>query len=140
MGKFRVKSILDQQILAEPSPFAQIARPAAPLPPPPQEKIVYVDRIVEVPVEKIVEKIVEKTVEVPVERIKRVVETVKVEVPVEKIVEVIKEVVLEKPVTVEVIKQVVVEKPVEVIKTKIPVLMWAVIVAEAVALLIVSLT
>ena len=51
-----------------------------------------VEKIVEVPVEKIVEKIVEKRVEVPVEKIVEKIVEKRVEVPVEKIVEKIVEV------------------------------------------------
>ena len=54
------------------------------------ERIIEVEKIVEVPVEKIVEVPVEKIVEVPVEKI--------VEVPVEKIVEVLVEKIVEVPV------------------------------------------
>lgn len=55
----------------------------------PVEKIVekVVEKRVEVPVEKIVEKIVEKRVEVPVEKIVEKIVEKRVEVPVEKIVE-----------------------------------------------------
>ena len=62
--------------------------------PPPVEKIVekIVEKRVEVPVEKIVEKIVEKRVEVPVEKIVEKTVEKRVEVPVEKIVEKIVEV------------------------------------------------
>ena len=62
--------------------------------PPPVEKIVekIVEKRVEVPVEKIVEKIVEKRVEVPVEKIVEKIVEKRVEVPVEKIVEKIVEV------------------------------------------------
>ena len=62
--------------------------------PPPVEKIVekIVEKRVEVPVEKIVEKIVEKRVEVPVEKIVQKIVEKRVEVPVEKIVEKIVEV------------------------------------------------
>ena len=78
--------------------------------PPPVEKIV----VKEVPVEKIVEKIVEKEVrvEVPVEKIveKIVEKEVRVEVPVEKVVEKI----VEKEVRVEVPVERIVEKIVEV--------------------------
>jgi predicted flap endonuclease-1-like 5' DNA nuclease len=60
----------------------------------PVEKIVekIVEKRVEVPVEKIVEKIVEKRVEVPVEKIVEKIVEKRVEVPVEKIVEKIVEV------------------------------------------------
>ena len=77
-------------------------------------EIKVVEKIVEVPVEKIVEKEVIK--EVPVEKI--VEKEVRVEVPVEKIVEkeVIKEVPVEKIVEKEVIKEVPVIKEVEVEK------------------------
>ena len=91
--------------------------------PPPVEKIVEVEKVVEkivekevrveVPVEKVVEKIVEKEVrvEVPVEKI--VEKEVRVEVPVEKIVEkiVIKEVPVEKIVEKEVRVEVPVPEP-----------------------------
>ena len=62
--------------------------------PPPVEKIVekIVEKRVEVPVEKIVEKIVEMRVEVPVEKIVEKIVEKRVEVPVEKIVEKIVEV------------------------------------------------
>ena len=62
--------------------------------PPPVEKIVekIVEKRVEVPVEKIVEKIVEKRVEVPVEKIVEKIVEKRVEVPIEKIVEKIVEV------------------------------------------------
>ena len=62
--------------------------------PPPVEKIVekIVEKRVEVPVEKIVEKIVEKRVEVPVEKIVEKIVEKRVEFPVEKIVEKIVEV------------------------------------------------
>ena len=62
--------------------------------PPPVEKIVekIVEKRVEGPVEKIVEKIVEKRVEVPVEKIVEKIVEKRVEVPVEKIVEKIVEV------------------------------------------------
>ena len=75
-------------------------------------EVKVVEKIVEVPVEKIVEKEVIK--EVPVEKI--VEKEVRVEVPVEKIVEkeVIKEVPVERIVEKEVIKEVPVEKIVEV--------------------------
>lgn len=73
------------------------------------EVIKEVEKIVEVPVEKVIERIVE----VPVEVIKTV-EVIK-EVPIEKIVERIVEVPVEK--IVEKIVDRVVEKPVEVIKT-----------------------
>ena len=85
----------------------------------PVEKIV--EKIVEVPVEKIVEKVVE----VPVEKIveKEVVKEVPVEkiveVPVEKIVEKVVEVPVEKIVEKEVVKEVPVEKIVEVPVEKI---------------------
>jgi len=58
----------------------------------PVEKVVEVEKIVEVPVEKIVEVQVEKIVEVPVEKIVEVQVEKIVEVPVEKIVEVYVEV------------------------------------------------
>ena len=51
-----------------------------------QEKVVYRDRIIEQPVEKIIVKEVEKLVQVPIE----VVKFVEVEKPIEKIVEVVK--------------------------------------------------
>ncbi|KAJ7064963.1 hypothetical protein C8F01DRAFT_1128938 [Mycena amicta] len=87
----------------------------------PVEKIVEVEKIVQVPVEKIVEKIVqvpvdrivEKRVEVPVEKI---VEKI-IEVPVEKIVERIVEVLVEKRVEVPVEK--IVEVPVEKIVERV---------------------
>ena len=91
---------------------------------PPQAKIYHlhefpvdqdpppVEKRVEVPVEKIVEKIVEKRVEVPVEKIVEKVVEKRVEVPVEKIVEKIVEKRVEIPV--EKIVEKIVEKRVEV--------------------------
>ena len=87
--------------------------------PPPVEKIVekIVEKRVEVPVEKIVEKIVEKRVEVPVEKIVEKIVEKRVEVPVEKIVEKIVEKRVEVPV--EKIVEKIVEKRVEVPVEKI---------------------
>ena len=81
--------------------------------PPPVEKIVekIVEKRVEVPVEKIVEKIVEKRVEVPVEKIVEKIVEKRVEVPVEKIVEKIVEKRVEVPVEKIVEKIVEVEPP-----------------------------
>ena len=85
----------------------------------PVEKIVekIVEKRVEVPVEKIVEKIVEKRVEVPVEKIVEKIVEKRVEVPVEKIVEKIVNVPVEK--IVEKIVEKRVEVPVEKIVEKI---------------------
>ena len=74
---------------------------------------VTVEKRVEVPVEKIVEKVVEKRVEVPVEKIVEKVVEKRVEVPVEKIVEKIVEKRVEVPV------EKIVEKRVEVPVEKI---------------------
>jgi predicted flap endonuclease-1-like 5' DNA nuclease len=81
----------------------------------PVEKIVekIVEKKVEVPVEKIVEKIVEKRVEVPVDKIVEKIVEKKVEVPVEKIVEKVVEKRVEVPV------EKIVEKKVEVPVDKI---------------------
>jgi predicted flap endonuclease-1-like 5' DNA nuclease len=85
----------------------------------PVEKIVekIVEKRVEVPVEKIVEKIVEKRVEVPVEKIVEKIVEKRVEVPIEKIVEKIVEKRVEVPV--EKIVEKIVEKRVEVPVEKI---------------------
>ena len=87
--------------------------------PPPVEKIVevpvekivekIVEKRVEVPVEKIVEKIVEKRVEVPVEKIVEKIVEKRVEVPVEKIVEKIVEVPVAEPPRTEIVVPEVVE-------------------------------
>ena len=68
-----------------------------------------VEKIVEVPVEKIVEKIVEKRVEVPVEKIVEKIVEKRVEVPVEKIVEKIVEVPVAEPPRTEIVVPEVVE-------------------------------
>ena len=91
--------------------------------PAPVERVVekIVEKRVEVPVEKIVEKVVEKRVEVPVE-VEKVVEKIiekRVEVPVEKIVEKVVEKRVEVPVVVEKIVEKRVEVPVEKIVERI---------------------
>jgi predicted flap endonuclease-1-like 5' DNA nuclease len=85
----------------------------------PVEKIVekVVEKKIEVPVEKIVEKIVEKKIEVPVDKIVEKIVEKKVEVPVEKIVEKVIEKKVEVPVEKIVEKRI--EVPVEKIVEKI---------------------
>ena len=83
------------------------------------ERVIEVEKIVEVTVEKIVEVPVEKIVEVPVEKIVEVPVEKIVEVPVEKIVEVTVEKIVEVPV--EKIVEVPVEKEVEITPTPTPI-------------------
>ena len=122
--KFLVASLADGSLPADAKAYRLHEFPIEQDPPPtvvekevirevPVEKIVEVEKRVEVPVEKIVEKEVIK--EVPVE-VEKIVEK-RVEVPVEKIVE--KEVIKEVPVEVEKIVEKIVEVPVEKIVEKI---------------------
>lgn len=118
--KSESKTVGKQYVAAPVAPAAPVVAAAASAPSAPEVKVV--EKIVKVPVEKIVEKIVTK--EVPVEKI--VEKIVTKEVPVEKIVEkiVTKEVPVEKIVEVPVEKIVtkevekIVEVPVEKIVTK----------------------
>lgn len=113
------RTILDKLVsekefdFQNPLPFdASELRPYSKRESEPKPEIVYKDKIVEVPVEKVVERIVEVPVEkvVEIERVVEVPVETRIEIPVEKIVEV------EKPVEVPVERLVDVEKFVEVEK------------------------